>query len=154
VSFQITGRGLYRTRDGEQATVDDIYYGANKTQWIGKVNRFPKAWASDGRNNADELSINDIVGPWDPALEPNQAPTPYHRTEQFRAETARMLMLDMYRAVHAPLSGVIAESVRAADALIAALDKPAQWTGETIETNAQLHRPHSQTGESNHHTTI
>jgi len=132
VNFRITGPGFYRTRDGRRAEVvaAKATFGGFR-YWVGKVEGLVLVeWWPNGEQQTGEENPFDLMAPWGESVAATEttqtvpAPTPYHRTEQFRAETARMLMLDMYRTVHAPLSGVIAESVRAADALIAALDKP------------------------------
>jgi hypothetical protein len=132
MNFRITGPGFYRTRDGRRAKVREARQtSSSESYWLGEIANYGGVgWWPNGRDSNDEERPVDLIAPWVESVAATEttqtvpAPTPHHRTQQFRAETARMLMLDMYRTVHAPLSGVIAESVRAADALIAALDKP------------------------------
>lgn len=168
MSFRITGPGFYRTRDGRKAevkneTMDPVW------EWHGKLDDEYCYWSTIGTIHQRDDSSN-LVAPWEEPVAPesgkpapndfltmpplNIPPTPYHRTEQFRAETARMLFVGLVAQTRDTLEVDAHDAICQADTLIAALDKPAQWVGEAIETKTQLNRPHNQTGEPNHHTTI
>jgi len=159
MNFRITGPGFYKTRDGRMAEVvaAKSTFGGFR-YWTGQVEGWGLVeWWPDGVQETGEENPNDLMAPWGEPVAAAEttstvpANTPYHRTQQFRAETARMLILEMarlpetlwstlaeravYRADAMPLETLAGWAVQSADALIAALDKP-----------AQLHRTHNQTG--------
>ena len=132
MSFRITGHGFYRTRDGRKAEV----VAAKSTcggfrYWTGQVEGFGLVeWWPNGEQETGKEKPNDLIAPLgEPvaAAETTQtvpAPTPYHRTEQFRAETARMLFVGTRNSDNATAAMVATSCVTWTDALIAALDKP------------------------------
>jgi hypothetical protein len=151
VSFRITGPGFYCTRDGRDAEVkwEGTH---SSFRWSGTIGLFLNCrWTEHGtslltsdtdliagdcrkRNDFAGSSTSlltsdtDLIAPWQEPVADTEttpavpAPTPYHRTEQFRAETARMLMAA--RVTRNGWEDCTDECVTHADALIAALDKP------------------------------
>jgi hypothetical protein len=123
----------------------------------GSIGSFTTNWTVDGRWTLGEmLSCMDLIAPWGEPVEqkPNptrtrdveaervqadlarflqltppldRAPTPYHRTEQFRAETARMLFAAVVNR-YGIWEPCIPDVIQQTDALIAALDKPQPTT--------------------------
>jgi hypothetical protein len=155
VSFRITGPGFYRTRDGRRAEVDKEVVDAT-FRYGGSIGSFTTNWTVDGRWTLGEmLSCMDLIAPWEEPVEQKKEPfgvadyvaledaldraqesrtanepsTPYHRTEQFRAETARMLFVEFCMLENnTTISQDADASIHATDILIAALDKPQPTT--------------------------
>lgn len=126
MSFTITGPGLYRTRDGRRAeVVESASTLSGEPYWLGSIEHYGGVgWYVNGRESNDEERRIDLIARWEePEAATTLTPTPHHRTEQFRAETARMFMMGVPSE---PMSkqDVVAFAVSLADALIAALEKP------------------------------
>jgi hypothetical protein len=130
VSFTITGPGLYRTRDGRKA---EVKKEPGSTLWPmrGVIDGDLFYWDYHGKTHPGfSGDMADLIAPWEEPVAPVEAAptqTPYHRTEQFRAETARMFALAL-PADQMPLETLASWAVQSADALIAALDKPQPYT--------------------------
>lgn len=118
------------------------------TFWQGRIRDVELSWEENGMF-LRYSSGNDIVAKYGEPWAPPQ--TPYHRTEQFRAETAVKLLLEMARNPKPRWADTALLAVETVDAIIAFLDtpqeyenEPDEWTSKAVATKAQLYRVHNQ----------